>query len=79
MFCTDWLISLFTSTLPHSQTTKFFHLFYREGWIVVYKMILMILLHFQDQVLAIKEGGDILVALKNNEMFLQNLQQANQH
>ena len=77
MFCSDWLISLFTSTLPHSQTTRFFQLFFKDSWIVIYKMILLILTHFEESILKIREPGDILVALKNNEMIHQNLQQSN--
>ncbi len=47
-----------------------FTAFFKEGWIVVYKIILMILKLFEKDLLVIEEGGDILVALKNNEMFL---------
>ena len=73
MFSSDWFISLFTSTMPISKTTKFFTLFFKDGWVAVYKIILMILRHFSKELLKIRESGDILVALKNNEMFLQNL------
>lgn len=70
MFSSDWFISLFTSTMPLTKTTKFFHLFFKEGWVVVYKIILMILKTFQPSLLTISEAGDILVTLKSNDLFL---------
>jgi hypothetical protein len=70
MFSSDWFISLFTSTMPLTKTTKFFNLFFKEGWLVVYKIILMILKTFELSLLAISEAGDILVTLKSNELFI---------
>lgn len=46
---------------------------FKEGWIAIYKIVLTIMKQFREDLLKIKEGGDILVALKNNEMFIQNM------
>ena len=45
-------------------------MFFKDGWISVYKIILMILKLFQKSLIGIKEAGDILVKLKSNELFL---------
>eukprot|EP00347_Sterkiella_histriomuscorum_P006456 403352707 len=78
MFSSDWFISLFTSTIPLSQTTRLFNLIFRDSWIGVYKIILIILRNFESKLLATSEACDILVALKNSEMFLQNLHTNNE-
>lgn len=72
MFSSDWIISLFTSSIPLSKTRKLFNLIFKDGWLAIYKMIITILKTFESDLLKINESGDILVALKNNEMFLQN-------
>lgn len=77
MYSSDWFISLFTSTIPISQTTKLFNIVFKDSWIGVYKIILTILKSFESNLLNIKEACDILVTLKNNDMFLQNLSSAN--
>src|SRR4051812_22218845 len=43
MFAADWIISLFSSTMPITRINKFFGMFFKEGWIVSYKVILLIL------------------------------------
>ena len=78
MFASDWFISLFTSTMPITKTTRFFPIFFKEGWVIVYKIILMILKSFQQTVLTIRDAGDILVKIKNHELFIQNINAFNQ-
>ena len=73
MFASDWFISLFTSTMPISRSTKLFNVFFKHGWVAVYKLILMILKKFQKTLLQSKEAGDILISLKNNDLFALNL------
>lgn len=43
MFSSDWIIGLFSNTMPISKICKFYTLFFKEGWIVVYKTILLLL------------------------------------
>lgn len=43
LFSTDWLIGLFTSSMPVSRIHCFFSLFFKHGWIVVYKFVISIL------------------------------------
>jgi hypothetical protein len=43
MFAADWIISLFSSTMPITRINKFLGMFFKEGWIIVYKVVLLIL------------------------------------
>ncbi|CDW91372.1 tbc domain containing protein [Stylonychia lemnae] len=74
VFSSDWFISLFTSSIPLTKTTKLFTAFFKDSWVSIYKIILMILKYFKKKILQINEYGDILIALKSNEFFPQNQQ-----
>ena len=72
MFASDWIIGLFSNTMPLSKISKFYTLFFKEGWIVLYKMILILLKKFEKEMISNKETGDILIQLKSNASFQQN-------
>lgn len=43
MFASDWIIGLFSNTIPLDKINKLYSLFFKEGWVVVYKIILLLL------------------------------------
>ena len=77
LFATSWIIGLFAQTIPFSQIDKFFGMFFRYGWIVVYKITLLILRSFSRDLLGVHDSGEILNILKNKDEFQTNFKPNN--
>ena len=55
MYASDWIFSVFCSVLPEedsSITASFFEKFFKYKWEFFYKLVLTILNHIQDKLLA---------------------------
>mmetsp|Transcript_949 Transcript_949/g.958 ORF Transcript_949/g.958 Transcript_949/m.958 type:complete len:120 (+) Transcript_949:183-542(+) len=72
MFASDWIIGLFSNVMPLSIISKFYSLFFKEGWLALYKVVLVLLHRFQKQLIQNRETGDILIQLKSNPSFQTN-------
>lgn len=51
MFCTQWLLTVFTSSFPFELVTRAWDCFLFEGWKVVYRVMLALLQRFQGDLL----------------------------
>jgi len=63
MYASDWIFSAFTSVLPednYAVTGAFFTKFFRYKWEFFYKLILTILQHIQEKLLAHEDMFSIL-------------------
>ncbi|KAL3784709.1 hypothetical protein HJC23_007718 [Cyclotella cryptica] len=64
MFSTQWLMTIYTSTFPFDLVTRVWDLFLSEGWKIVYKTFIALLVHA-------REDGDLIN--KNMEEILSYL------
>lgn len=42
ILCQNWIMTLFTQVIPLNQVQRFFVLFWEDGWLIIYRMILCI-------------------------------------
>jgi len=42
ILCQNWIMTLFTQVIPLSQVQRFFALFFQDGWLIMYRLILVI-------------------------------------
>ncbi len=61
MLLSDWIIGLFSSTIPIRQIPKFYTLMFRFGWVAFYRVVINILKKFEKEMMNNKEAGDIVI------------------
>jgi hypothetical protein len=72
MYASDWIFSVFTSVLPEEDsevTSAFFSLFFQYKWEFFYKLILTILTHIKDKILA---NDDMFAILQQVKIAMSN-------
>ena len=40
--CQTWVMCIFTQVIPLNQVQRFFSLFWKDGWLVIYRLVLSI-------------------------------------
>ena len=63
MFCTQWLLTIYTSSFPFELVTHVWDCFLYEGWKIVYRVMLALLQRFQADLLQLG-FEDILAYLR---------------
>lgn len=64
MFATDWCFSLFGSIVPVAELVEIIDKFYKYGWMIFYKMVMVILERLETKLLSSSETVEILSPLK---------------
>jgi hypothetical protein len=64
MFATDWCFSLFGSIIPVTELVDLVDKFFQQGWMIFYKLVLVILRRLEPKLLNSSETLEILSPLK---------------
>ena len=68
MFATDWYLTLFTSLVPIQESSKIIGNFFKQGWVYIYKFLIVLLERLEDRLMAIEDRIDLLSLIKPLEL-----------
>lgn len=66
VFCQNWIMCIFTQVVPLNQVQRLFSLFWRDGWLIIYRLILCIFLEQKAEMLYDETEYQIQQRLKNS-------------
>ena len=64
IFATNWIFTLFTSTIPLDVIVYFFDCFFNESWVFFYKLVVHLLIWKKDKIMSINELSDMIETIK---------------
>lgn len=64
MFATEWLVTLFTSSVPIDQSHQVLSKFFKNGWVFIYKLFLEITTRLSEKIMHTRSFAGILNILK---------------
>jgi len=64
MLATEWIFTLFASTIPIEQTDSFFDLFFTHSWPSLYKLIVYVLRKNEKAILEKDNISDMIIPIK---------------
>ena len=68
MFATDWYLTLFTSLVPIQDSAKIIGNFFKQGWVFIYKFLIVLLERLEEKMLAVEDRIDLLSLIKPIEL-----------
>jgi hypothetical protein len=60
LFSTDWIISLFLNFVPIELTGTYLDSFFNNGWSTFYSVAIEILRYYENDLILLKDPGDII-------------------
>ena len=66
ILCQNWVITLFTQVIPLNQVQRFFALFWRDSWLVIYRLILCIFENHKNALCREQDLTSLQLLLKNS-------------
>lgn len=71
LYATPWFMTLYSSVLPFNLFLRTFDIFLLEKWKIIYRVGLTILKHHEAAILRAQGFDEIMVALKNIDVFAE--------
>eukprot|EP00804_Cyclotella_cryptica_P029325 CCRYP_018034-RC/>CCRYP_018034-RC protein AED:0.08 eAED:0.08 QI:753/0.75/0.6/1/0.5/0.2/5/0/609 len=72
MFSTQWLMTIYTSTFPFDLVTRVWDLFLSEGWKIVYKTFIALLMHAREDGDLINKNMEEILLKKQSDVSVQD-------
>lgn len=73
LFSTDWIISMFLNFIPIEHSHVYLDLFFAHGWSVFYEVAILLLQHYEKDVLRMRDAGQIVGQIKQARLGCEHL------
>ncbi len=74
MYASNWIFTLFTSTIPNSISHNFLDEFFKNGWPFFYRFTLTLLKVLSSRILSTNDDSEILELIKDPTKTAINIQ-----